>query len=285
MNGNEVCGDDSMSEAREYVLGESATAARRLAIQDAHFGDLSERLLDDLSLRSNDRVVELGCGPGSFSRRILRRLGEGGVLVGVDCTEGLLSQARSALADRGPARFEPVLADISELGSWLEGADVVVGRAVLHHVPMAEFLLGRLRVALKPGTRVGFIEPDFRSPLARLAHLEATGRPELAPLHVWAFAINDLYLIRRLSPAVGATLARTLEIGGYRNVREGWSECRSDGLMIENILMFYDEVRDRLIELGILTAAEVEQQKTLLRGLVPESLPAAWGIYRVACTT
>src|SRR5690242_2884941 len=128
-----------MTAAQGYVLGQSARAARRLEIQDAHFAELSERLLDDLALRPGDRVVELGCGPGGFSRRILRRLGPGGVLVGVDSSDGLLSQARAVLASLGPARFEPVLADVAPLGTWLEGADVVVGRAVLHHIPMAEF--------------------------------------------------------------------------------------------------------------------------------------------------
>src|SRR5205807_2100953 len=117
------------------------------------------------------------------------------------------------------------------------GADVVVGRAVLHHLPMVEFVLGRLRTALHPGTRVGFIEPDFRTLLARLAYLEATSRPELAPLRVWAIAINQLYQASRLSPDVGATLARTLETADYRRVRAGWSECRSDRLTIENMLM------------------------------------------------
>jgi ubiquinone/menaquinone biosynthesis C-methylase UbiE len=265
-----------------YVLGQSATAANRLAIQDAHFADLSEQLLDDLMLRPQDRVVELGCGPGSFSRRILRRLGAGSVLIGVDSSEGLLTQARASLAGQGPAHFEPVLADISQLGPWLEGADVVVGRAVLHHVPMAELLLGRLRAAVRPGTRVGFIEPDFRSPLGRLAYLEVTGRAELAPLRVWATTINLLYQINRLSPDVGASLARTLETAGYRHVRTGWSECRSDALMVENMLMFYDEVRERLEQLGILNAEEVTRQQQLLRALVPDALPAAWGIYRVA---
>src|SRR5262245_25101111 len=131
-----------MTNAAGYVLGQSERAARRLEIQDAHFAGPSERLLDELALRPDDRVVELGCGPGGFSRRILRRLGAGGVLVGVDASEGLLEQARAALAGTGPARFEPVLADVARLGSWLEGADAVVGRAVLHHVPMAEFLVG-----------------------------------------------------------------------------------------------------------------------------------------------
>jgi ubiquinone/menaquinone biosynthesis C-methylase UbiE len=272
-----------VSETQGYVLGQSAEAARRLAIQDAHFAELSEKLLDDLAVRPTDRVVELGCGPGGLSRRIMKRLGEGGVLVGVDCSEGLLNQARSLLASSGPARFEPLLADIAELGTWLDGADVVIGRTVLHHVPMVEFMLGRLRAALRPGTRVGFLEPDFRSPLARVAYLEATGRPELAPLRTWAVAINHLYEAKLLSPDVGASLARTLAIAGYRNVRSDWSECRSDELMIDNMVMFYDEVRDRLQAAGILTVSQIDEQKRLLTALRSQSLPPVWGIHRVAC--
>jgi ubiquinone/menaquinone biosynthesis C-methylase UbiE len=271
-----------MSSAQDYVLGQSTGAARRLAIQDAHSAEISERLLDELALRPHDRVVELGCGAGSFSRRVLRRLGEGGVLVGVDRTQGLLDQARAAVAGTGLARFEPVLAEIAPLGPWLDGADVVVARTVLHHLPMVEFVLGRLRAALRPGTRVGFLEPDFRSPLARVAYLEATGRRELAPLGVWATAINHLYEANRLSPDVGASLARTLDRAGYRRVRADWAPCHSDGMMIENILMFYDEVHDRLGALGILTAAQIEEQQRLLRALPVEDLPPAWGLHLVA---
>jgi ubiquinone/menaquinone biosynthesis C-methylase UbiE len=276
-----------MTEAKGYILGQSERAARRLEIQDAHFAEVSERLLDELPLRRGDRVVEIGCGPGGFSRRVLRRLHDlgGGVLVGVDASAGLLDQARSTLAASGPGRFEPVLADASQLGPWLEGADVVVGRTVLHHIPMVEIMLGRLRAALRPGTRVGFLEPDFRVPLARLAYLETTGRPELAPLRVWAIAINQLYLANRISPDVGGTLARTLETAGYRKVRSDWTDCRSDEMMVENMLMFYDEVRERLGQLGILTAGEIEEQQRLLRALPKGPLPPAWGIYRVTCET
>jgi ubiquinone/menaquinone biosynthesis C-methylase UbiE len=270
-----------VTQAQGYVLGQSERAARRLEIQDVHFADVSERLLDELAIRPTDRVVEVGCGAGSFSRRVMRRLGVGGALVGVDSSEGLLTQAAAALKGSGQARFEPVLADIAGLGSWLDGADVVVGRTMLHHVPMVEFVLGRLRAIVRPGTRVGFLEPDFRSPLARLAYLEATTRPELAPLRVWAIAINQLYLARRISPAVGASLARTLELGGYQRVRSEWAECPSNDLTIENMLMFYEEVRDRLPELGILSADEIRKQEQLLRDLPRVALPAVWGTHRV----
>jgi ubiquinone/menaquinone biosynthesis C-methylase UbiE len=266
----------------EYVLGESGQAARRLEIQDAHFADVSERLLDQIALKPGERVVELGCGPGGFSRRILKRLGAGGVLVAVDSSQGLLTQAQANVAGISKARFEPVCADVAGLGDWLDGADVVVARTMLHHIPMVEVVLGRLRARLRPGTRVGLLEPDFRSQLARIGYLEATGRPEVAPLRVWAFAINDLYLARRLSPAVGATLARTLELAGYQNVREAWQETPTGANAIENMLMFYDEVREHLINLHILTAEQIAEQQRLLRGLPIERLPPAWGIFRVS---
>src|SRR5262249_17869893 len=136
---------------------------------------------------------------------------------------------------------------------------------------------------LRTGTRLGFLEPDFRTLLAHVAALEASGRKELAPLRVWATAINQLYQANRLSPDVGATLARVLEIAGCRRVRAAWSACPSDVLTVENMLMFYDEVRDRLATLGILTGAEVDEQQRLLKGLSPEGLPAVWGIHRVSC--
>ena len=274
-----------MTEARGYVLGQSERAARRLEIQDTHLAEPSERLLDELALRSQDRVVELGCGPGGFSRRILRRLGAGGVLLGVDSSEGLLTQARAALAGQGPARFEAIQADVARPGEWLAGADVVVGRAVLHHLPLAEVVLGRFRAVLRPGIRVGFAEPDFRSPLGRLAYLEATGRPELAPLRIWAATINRFYQASGLSPDVGASLARTLEFTGYHRVRGGWSEGRPEALMVENMVMFYDEVRDRLASLGILTAAASQEQQRLLQALPAESLAVAWGTHYAACET
>lgn len=270
-----------MSDAPGYVLGQSASAARRLELQDRHFAAPSEQLLDSLNLRPDDRVVELGCGPGGLTRRLVSRLGPGGVVVAVDSSRELQGQAKQYLAGSGPGRVEFVTADVSKPGAWLDGADVVVGRAVLHHVPMAEYLLGKLKAVLRPGTRVGFMEPDFRSPLARVAHLEATTNPEYAPLRVWATAINELYLIRRISPCVGATLGRTLETAGYRNVRSAWHEFPTDESVIENMLMFYDETVEVLTRYGILTEPEVREQQRLLKALLPGPHPGVWAVFRV----
>lgn len=272
-----------MSDSPGYILGQSANAARRLELQDRHFAIPSEQLLDELAIKPNDRVVELGCGPGGLTRRIASRLGAGGTVVAVDASAGLLEQAKGNLAGAGPGKVEFVTADVSRPGTWLDGADVVVGRAVLHHVPMAEYTLGRLLAALRPGTRVGFLEPDFRSLLGRLAYLETKGHPEYAALRVWATAINDLYLARRISAYVGATLGKTMETAGYRNVRTAWHEFPSDSMVIENMLMFYDEVRGPLESYGILSAAENSEQQRLLKTLLPGPHPGVWGMFRVVC--
>jgi len=116
-----------------------------------------------------------------------------------------------------------------------------------------------------------------------LAYLEATGRPELAPLRVWATAINQLYLARRISPDVGSTLGRAMEAAGYRRVRSEWFEHPTDRSVVDNIVMFYDEVGDTLAALNILTPAEVTEQQRLLRAFPEATLPAAWGAHLIAC--
>lgn len=270
-----------MTEQREYVLGKSTEAARRLQIQDQQFGKVSELLLDEIQLRPADRVIEIGTGAGGFSRRVLQRLGSGGVLVGVDYTSGLLEQARQYVAGCSAAQFESVLTDASRPGPWLDGADAVVGRTVLHHIPFAEAWLGKLRSALRPGTRIGFIEPEFRALLGRFTVLEAEGRTELAVLRVWAEGITKFYEVSRLSPGVGATMAWALQAAGYRDVRAYSTECPTDATVIENLLLYYDEIRERYLTLGIMTAEEIDWQKEQLRALPAGELPAVWGIHRV----
>jgi len=53
--------------------------------------------------------------------------------------------------------------------------------------------------------------------------------------------------------------------------------------VIENLVMFYDEVRDTLQALGILTLEETTRQQQLLRALPLDDVPAVWGICRVTC--
>ncbi len=269
-------------DSADYALGESAAAKRRLEIQDAQFAQVSEELLDELHLRPNDRVVELGIGPGGLGMRILRRLGSAGVLVGVDYTRNLLDQAERNLAENG-GRFQPVLADIQQLGPWIHDANVVVGRTVLHHLPIAEVWLGRLLGAVRPDTRVGFIEPEFRVLLARIAAREARRRDELETLRIWAEGIVRYYNLSDLSPSIGATMALALQTAGCRDVKYWWRETPMDQTVIENMLLFYEEVREKYCSMEIMTNEQIDEQKRRIASLPADGLPAVWGRHCVTC--
>lgn len=272
-----------MMQPVSYALGTSASAARRLEIQDAQFAVISERLLDRLKINPSDRVVELGLGAGSFSRRIVERLGPNGTFVGVDYSQGLLDQASRNLAKASKVKLEFVLSDIQAATELAAESDVLTARTVLHHLAFPEVLLGKLRLVLRSGVRLGFIEPEFRVPIARLAALEAEGRTELAPLRRWAEGISRYYQRCGLAPCIGATLARTLDLAGYQQVESEWFECPTDAAAIENMLLYYEEIRDKYQALGVMTSGEIDEDQRLLASLSTDNLPAVWGMYCVTC--
>jgi ubiquinone/menaquinone biosynthesis C-methylase UbiE len=267
-----------MSNDHNYVLGQSERAARRLELQDRHFAAPSEALLDALAVSPADRVVELGCGPGGLTKRIAKRLGASGRVTSVDASDGLLTEAKKALAGAGNVAF--LRADVAQPGAWLDGATVVLGRAILHHVPMAEFLLGKLKATLAPGTRIGFLEPDFRRPLIELSRAHAA-RPDLAPLLTFAKAINDLYSAWRISGAVGASLAPAMRDAGFADVRHQWHPFATDADVLENMGLIYDEVRDTFASLGIIGSGEIDEEQKKLAALAVGDLPPVWGLHRV----
>jgi len=80
-------------------------------------------------------------------------------------------------------------------------------------------------------------------------------------------------------------LARALELAGCHNVQSSVFECRSDSLTIENMLMFYDEVRDQLAALQILSLRDIEEEQRRLRALPLANLPAVWAIHCVTAQT
>jgi ubiquinone/menaquinone biosynthesis C-methylase UbiE len=266
--------------AQEYVLGTGIDAARRLEVQDQQFGPASELLLDELAIQPADCIVELGVGAGGMARRAMRRLGAGGRLIGVDRTPGLLEFATSHLTTVGEATFEPVLDDATRIGPWLQQADVVIGRSFLHHVPLAETFLGGLYDGLKPGTRAGFVEPEFRAQMGRLARLEVE-RPELWPLRRWAEDISRFYMANAISPSIGATLGWAMAATGYRDVREHRLATPTDASVIENFLLYYDEVRQSYVDTGLTTSEEIDRLQAQLRELPLEGLPPVWGVYCV----
>jgi len=118
-----------------------------------YLNDLVEYLVFERGVR-NCRIVEVGCGKGTFLRKLVETEGSGNSGYGFDP-----SYVGPAVDLEGRLRFEkrfygPECADIP--------ADVVVCRHVIEHVPEPLELLHTIRQALvdSPHARVFFETPD-----------------------------------------------------------------------------------------------------------------------------
>src|SRR5262245_50412682 len=73
---------------------------------DQMFKPLEDLLVEAVLTRSASRVLDVGCGTGSTTLAIARRLGAKGSCVGIDISDPMIDAARARAEQEGtPARF------------------------------------------------------------------------------------------------------------------------------------------------------------------------------------
>jgi demethylmenaquinone methyltransferase/2-methoxy-6-polyprenyl-1,4-benzoquinol methylase len=84
------------TEQTAYTRDASAYDSRTSA-----FETYRRRLVDLLPLRRGDIVLDVGCGTGLCFEQVRARIGEEGVIVGVDASRDMLAMAAARVLDRG----------------------------------------------------------------------------------------------------------------------------------------------------------------------------------------
>ena len=130
--------DDDSARPREW----DADTYHQVAVP--HQG-WSDEILDRLTLRGDETVLDLGCGTGNVTGGLLERLPEGHV-IGVDGSAAMIEQARERL----PQRTTFLQADLLQL-TIDPPADAAVSSATFHWIADHDTLFGRIRAALRPG--------------------------------------------------------------------------------------------------------------------------------------
>jgi trans-aconitate 2-methyltransferase len=121
-----------------------ADAYHRLSDPQTAWG---QRLLDTVTLRGDEIVIDAGCGTGRLTRLILERLPRGRVIA-VDVSQRMLETARRNLESDFHGRVEYLQSDLLDL--TLAGvADLVFSTATFHWVPDHPRLFRVLAAALR----------------------------------------------------------------------------------------------------------------------------------------
>jgi SAM-dependent methyltransferase len=142
---------------RSYVLGHCETELRRLAMQSAFWGELTEEIFRRAGIGVGMRVLDVGCGPGDVSFLAARLVGPSGSVLGIDRSEDAVKRASARAAEQGLGQCRFAAADV-EAFETDQRFDAVVGRLVLMYLKDPARTLRSLIRQLRPGGIVAFHE-------------------------------------------------------------------------------------------------------------------------------
>lgn len=143
-------GKKLLSEGAESVWNWDSPAGKMRANRRAQY------FIDLANLESGDKVLEIGCGTGLFTRKFYAATKA--EITAIDISDELLAEARKFLPE---ASFKKD--DAMNMSFQSETFNVVFGSSILHHLEFDASLNEIYRV-LKPGGRMIFAEPNMINP-------------------------------------------------------------------------------------------------------------------------
>ncbi len=108
-------------------------------------------------IRPGERVLDVGCGTGTFARRLVSADVQVAI-TGVDMSAGMLAEARRKAAGAPNVRF--VQASAEALPFPDAAFDVVVSSSALHYVPDPAQAVCEMARVLRPGGRLALLDWD-----------------------------------------------------------------------------------------------------------------------------
>jgi ubiquinone/menaquinone biosynthesis C-methylase UbiE len=106
-------------------------------------------------------VLDIGCGPGTFSISMAEMVGETGKVIAVDVQEEMLEILRKKAARKGlESRVITCKSDPNGFDISIK-IDFALAFYMVHEVPNAEALLREIASILKPQGKLLIVEPNF----------------------------------------------------------------------------------------------------------------------------
>lgn len=224
----------------DYILPHGLAGERqRLTLMSELLDPFERSHIEQLELRQGWRCLEVGCGNGSIAQWLAERVAPSGHVVASDVDISYISGVKRPCLE---VRQLDILRDAIEENAY----DLVVARALLHHLPDAREALQRMISALKPGGVLLSIEPDMLP--ATVAEPEALREFWQEWLEWSVDAGIDYSIGRRIAGWLDSFGMEQGSAEGYTPVFNGgspWSEY-----WIETMR----ELRPRLLESGRIAA-------------------------------
>jgi len=185
---------EKVNKERERLFFNQVTEfkGRKLASKFYAAVESSRRYCEEFLISNchNKRVLEYGCGTGSYSLLLAEH---GAEVVGIDISDTRIEVARARAEERGLKNVTFLVMDAEMMQFEDDSFDMICGGGILHHLDINKALRELTRV-LKPEGKAIFIEPMGHNPLINLFR-KLTPRSRTEDEH--PLTAGDLELIRR----------------------------------------------------------------------------------------
>jgi SAM-dependent methyltransferase len=197
----------NIDQLRAWDGPEGEYWASRADVFERSVAGYDDALFDAAGLRPTDRVLDVGCGTGSTSRRAARNAMRGGVL-GVDLSSAMVSEARRRAEEEGLRNAEFLQADAQIHAFAPASFDVAISRTAAMFFSDRVAALANVRRALRPAGRLILLvwQPASRNAwFLELTRALADGRrrPTPPPDAPSPFALADPDVIAAVLSAAG----------------------------------------------------------------------------------
>lgn len=242
------------------------TWVRMQAVLDGILAPFATRVVEAGFPGEGGRVIDIGCGAGTTTMAMARRLGPRGHCMGVDVSEPLLTAARARAAADGLGNVSFLQADAQTHAFEPGKADAVISRfgVMFFDDPVAAF--HNLRSAVRTSGQLAFVawrspaENPFMTAARRAAEPLLPNMPGADPNAPGQFAFAD-----------GDRVGRILEQGGWSEV--AIRPVDAEGQVAEKDLLAY------ATKLGPVAVALRDVQDATLHARVTEALRLAFQPY------
>ncbi|MDJ0678738.1 MAG: class I SAM-dependent methyltransferase [Xenococcaceae cyanobacterium MO_167.B52] len=126
---------------------------------------VAKNIIEKLELQVNDKLVDLGCGTGLFTKGICKQMQLKYPILCVDSSSEMLKQIPVNHS------YEPIFMDAVEFSSKANNLDKILLKEMIHHVPDKNKLIANLFNSLNPGGifLLILLPPTIEYPLFELA--------------------------------------------------------------------------------------------------------------------
>lgn len=128
----------------------------------------AQRLLDYIPLASAKSILDIATGTGLVAIPAAQQVGAIGSVIGVDISPGMLSQAKSKIADLGIENLQLIQADIESLNFEQGQFDLIVCCSALVYISDISAIINKCYGWLKAEGCFAFTTPDRTSHLAQV---------------------------------------------------------------------------------------------------------------------